>query len=145
MKIKIHPLWQSLIVLSFAVLLAACNASTNAAYTNVSNQELKSLLDEGVTLVDIRRPEEWAQTGVIRNSKKLTFFLASGRVNPNFLSNIENVVAKDQPVALICRTGNRTQAASQFLAKEMGYANVYNVKHGITGWMAEKRPVIATR
>lgn len=145
MKIKNRSLWRSFIVLSLIVLLSACNASANLPFTDVNNQELESLLDEGVTLVDIRRPEEWAQTGVVRGSKKLTFFFASGRVNPQFLTDIEKVVPKDKPVALICRTGNRTRAAGEFLAKEMGYADVYNVKHGITGWMSEKRPVIATR
>jgi rhodanese-related sulfurtransferase len=145
MKIKIQPLWRSLIVLSLTVLLAACNASASLPFTDVSNQELESLLDKGVTLVDIRRPEEWAQTGVIKGSKKLTFFFASGRVNPQFLTDIEKIVPKDKPIALICRTGNRTRAAGEFLAKEMGYAEVYNVKHGITGWMSEKRPVSASR
>jgi len=130
----------------FALLiLAGCNASATLPYTNVDNNELKTLLDEGATLVDIRRPEEWKQTGVVEGSNTLTFFFASGRVNPKFIPQIQQIAAKDKPVVLICRTGNRTRAASEFLAKEMGYAQVYNVKHGITGWIAEKRPVVAPR
>jgi len=42
---------------------------------------------------------------------------------------------------LICRTGNRTKAASEALVKQLGYKNVMNVTTGITGWIAEKRPV----
>lgn len=127
------------------LILAGCNASATLPYTNVDNDELKTLLDQGATLVDIRRPEEWKQTGVVEGSNTLTFFFASGRVNPQFIPKIQDIAAKDKPLVLICRTGNRTRAASEFLAKEMGYTQVYNVKHGITSWIAEKRPVVAAR
>ena len=43
---------------------------------------------------------------------------------------------------LICRTGNRTRAASEYLAKSLGYTNVYNVDRGITGWISERRDVV---
>lgn len=130
----------------FALLvLAGCNASATMPYTNVDNKELQDLLDQGATLIDIRRPEEWKQTGIVEGSQTLTFFFASGRVNPQFIPRVQRLVEKDQPVVLICRTGNRTRAASEFLATELGYANVYNVKHGITGWIAEKYPVVAPR
>ena len=33
-------------------------------YDNVDNAGLKSLLAQGVPVYDIRRPEEWRQTGV---------------------------------------------------------------------------------
>jgi rhodanese-related sulfurtransferase len=144
MRIK-KSLAQYFVVFSLITLLMGCNAEATLPFKDVSNNELKSLLNDGVTLVDIRRPEEWKQTGIVEGSKKLTFFFASGRVNPNFMPQIEAMVAKDQPVALICRTGNRTRAASEFLAKGMGYTHVYNVKHGITGWIAEKHPVVADR
>ena len=41
-------------------------------YFNVINQQLKTMLDEGVTIIDIRRPEEWKQTGVVKGSQRLT-------------------------------------------------------------------------
>jgi rhodanese-related sulfurtransferase len=52
------------------------------------------------------------------------------------------VVAKpDQPVIVICRSGNRTRAASQFLSQQAGYQKVYNVKGGIRSWVSEARPL----
>ncbi len=52
------------------------------------------------------------------------------------------LVKRDQPVALICRTGNRTRAASQAIAKQLGYKKVYNVTRGIKGWIDQKHPVV---
>lgn len=110
-------------------------------YSNIDNAKLQELLDQGVTLVDIRLQEEWQQTGVVKGSKTITFFDKTGRINPNFIPEFTKSVTPDQPVALICRTGNRTQAASQAIAQQLGYKNVMNVTHGIVGWQSEKRPV----
>ncbi len=112
-------------------------------YSNIDNETLKNLIAKGkVTLVDIRRQEEWQQTGIVKGSKTITFFDSMGRINPKFVPEFTAIAKKDQPIALICRTGNRTQAASQAIAQQLGYKNVMNVTHGITGWIAEKRPVV---
>ena len=154
MKIKLY----NLVFIALLAPLAACNAdsstqsSTTTAkvadpipqaggYSNIGYNKLKELIAQGVTLVDIRREEEWKQTGIIKGSKTITFFDRTGRINPNFVPEFTALVKKDQPVALICRTGNRTQAASQAIAQQLGYKNIMNVTHGITGWIAEKRPV----
>ncbi|EIJ33561.1 rhodanese-like domain-containing protein [Thiothrix nivea] len=108
--------------------------------SNVSNAELQDLMAKGVTLVDIRLPEEWQQTGVVEGSKLLTLFEKNGSVAPNFLADLQKMVPADKPVALICRTGNRTRAGTQMLA-QAGYTQVYNVTHGITGWIGEGKPV----
>ncbi len=141
--------------------LAACNANSTmdttapkagkkaadpipqpGGYSNINNAKLQALLDEGVTLVDIRREDEWRQTGIIKGAKTITFFDNMGRINPNFVPEFTAAVKPDQPVALICRTGNRTQAASQAIAQQLGYKKVLNVTNGITGWISEKRPVV---
>ena len=107
---------------------------------NISNAELQRLLDQGVPLVDIRLPEEWSETGVVANSHKITLFDARGNVNPNFLAEVQKIAPKDKPIALICRTGNRTRAGSQMLVQS-GYKQVYNVTTGIKSWIGEGRAV----
>ncbi len=150
-------------LLSLTLSLVACNANSNSSsvtpassassakasepvpqaggYSNINNAKLKELLDSGVTIVDIRLKEEWRQTGIVNGSKTITFFEQSGRINPNFIPEFTKIAKPDQPVVLICRTGNRTQAASQAIAQQLGYKNVLNVTQGIVGWMSEKRPV----
>lgn len=110
-------------------------------YTNVDNGQLKGLLEQGVPLYDVRRPEEWRQTGIVPGSQPLTFIDGSGRPNPELLRRIEAEVAKDAPIAVICRTGNRTDALARELAG-LGYTRIYNVRDGIVRWIAEGNPVI---
>lgn len=125
-------------VLLLTIMLQAC---TEVPYNNLDNSQLKTLLEQDVSIIDIRRPDEWRQTGIIENSKLLTFVDANGKVNPEFLSRFTSTVAKDDPVILICRTGNRTSHLARHLVEEMGYTNVYNVRNGIMQWIGEKQPV----
>ena len=118
-------------------------ASQAGGYSNIDNNQLAQMIKDGVTLVDIRRKDEWQQTGIIKGAKTITFFDKYGRINPNFVPEFRALVKTDQPVALICRTGNRTRAASQAITQQLGYKKVYNVSHGMMSWLAEKRPVIA--
>ncbi len=111
-------------------------------YKNVDNAELKQLLAKGYKIYDIRRPEEWKQTGVIEGSHKLTLFDARGGQNSKFMPAFMQEVKKDEPVILICRTGNRTSIAAKFLAERLGYQKIYNVKDGITRWIREGNPVV---
>ena len=110
-------------------------------YSNIDNAKLQELMNQGVTVIDIRLEEEWKQTGIIKGSKTLTFFDRTGRINPNFVPELSKLVKKDEQVALICRTGNRTTAASRAIAQQLGYKKVLNVTHGITSWISENRAV----
>lgn len=109
-------------------------------FASIDNAELKKLLAEGVKIYDIRRPEEWKQTGVIKGSRLLTLFDRKG-VNRDFMPTFAKEVRPDEKVILICRTGNRTQKAADYIANELGYKKVYNVKDGITRWIREGNPV----
>ena len=146
-------------LLSIILSITACNAKTESqasaqmekaadpipqagGFSNINNAKLQELLDQGITLVDIRLEEEWKQTGIVKGAKTITFFDRSGRINPNFVPEFTKLIKKDQPVALICRTGNRSKAASQAIAQQLGYKKVLNVTHGIVGWISEKRPVV---
>ena len=120
------------------LLLAGC---AEPPYTNIDNQGLQRLLQESVPVIDIRRPEEWRETGVVEGSRGMTFVDQNGRVMPNFLEKFTATVSKDQPVVLICRTGNRTDLLARHLVERMGYHQVYNVRDGIMGWLREGRPV----
>jgi rhodanese-related sulfurtransferase len=132
-------MWSRLFgVAALALTLGGC---AEPPYTNVDNAELKALLAKGVPLYDVRRPEEWRQTKVVEGSRTLTFVDASGRPNPDFLSRFTAEVDKHEPVVLICRTGNRTDILARELM-EMGYTQIYNVRHGITRWIGEGNPVV---
>ena len=125
-------------VLLAGLLLTACSAPP---YTNVDNAGLQQLLESSVPVIDVRRPEEWRETGVVEGSQGMTFVDASGRLVPGFLENFSANLSPDQPVVLICRTGNRTDVLARHLVEKLGYSQVYNVRDGIMGWLREGRPV----
>lgn len=127
------------------LLLALGGCAADVPYTNLDNQNLQSMLEQGVPLVDIRRPDEWRQTGVVEGSQKITFVDGRGRLMPDFFDRFTREVGKDEPVILICRTGNRTNVLARHLMTEMGYTQVYNVRRGISSWIREGRPVVRTQ
>jgi len=128
-------------LLGAALLALTLGGCAEPPYTNVDNAGLKALVAQGVPLYDIRRPEEWRQTKVVEGSRTLTYVDKSGRPNPEFLPRFTTEVGKNDPVVLICRTGSRTDKLARELA-ERGYTQVYNVRRGITGWIAENHPVV---
>lgn len=122
----------------FVSVLSGCS---EPPYTNVDNEQLKVLIDQGVPVYDIRRADEWQQTGIVAGSHKLTFVDASGRGSDRFLERFTAEVSKDAPVVLICRTGNRTDKLGRYLVEKLGYTQVYNVRDGITRWISTGNPV----
>lgn len=135
--------WIKLVIAAgLAILLAGCS---EPPYSNVDNVGLEQAIDRGVPLIDIRRPEEWRGTGVVEGSKLLTFVDGSGRVTPGFLETLTQHFPKDQPVALICRTGNRTDVLARHMVEQLGYTQVVNVRDGITRWIADGFPVARVR
>lgn len=65
----------------------------------------------GALIVDIRRPDEWAETGVIDGARLVTF--ASPQ---SFLNVVGPELADGRPLILICRSGNRSSLAAEALA-----------------------------
>lgn len=114
---------------------------TAPAYGNISNQQLAEKLAAGIKLIDIRRAEEWAETGVVEGSIQATAFAANGEFQQEFLDKLMQTVAPDEEFALICRTGNRTAALSNWLSRRGGFSKVLNVEDGIVSWIDEGRKV----
>ena len=85
---------------------------------------------KNIKIIDIRTKQEWIEEGIVKNSHLITFFDEKGSYNiPEFMRALEKVVNKNEPFALICRTGSRTRLVSDFLDKN-GY-KVINILGGI--------------
>jgi rhodanese-related sulfurtransferase len=88
------------------------------------------IVESGITIIDIRTKPEWEQTGIVKNSIPITFFDERGNYDAQkFLDMLSGVVKKGEEFAIICRSGNRTTAVSQFLAQQ-GY-DVINLQGGV--------------
>ena len=111
------------------------------AYTNIGNGELQARLKDGIKLIDIRRADEWQETGVVAGSIKATAFDGQGRFQKAFLDELSRQVKPDEEFAIICRTCNRTAALANWLSTKGGYSRVMNVEQGITDWIGAGLPV----
>ena len=128
-------------------LLLACFClfaafAARADIVDIDNAGLAKLLASGVPVIDIRTSSEWEESGIVPGSHLLTFFDERGKADPAaWLQKAKAIAKPGDPVIVICRSGNRTKALSQFLSQRAGYAKVYNVRNGIVAWGKEGRPV----
>ena len=87
--------------------------------------------EKNMKIIDIRTPSEWRETGIVKDSYTIKFFDEKGNFNvATFLKQLDMVVRKDEPFALICRVGSRTRIVAEFLSEKLGY-KVTNLKGGI--------------
>lgn len=112
-------------------------------FSNIDNEGLKSLLAKGIKLIDVRHPEEWKETGVIKGSILMESFEKSGKLRRAFIEELAGTVKKDEPFIMICRTGNRTNLLSEGLSEQFGYTNIHNVTRGIVDWIGQGNPVVS--
>ena len=127
--------------LLLAAFLATAALAARAEIIDVDNTELARLMASGVPVIDVRTAGEWEETGIVPASRLLTHFDDNGKADPPaWLARAQAYARAGQPVAVICRSGNRTKVVSRYLSQEAGYAKVYNVKGGIKAWIAEGRP-----
>ena len=84
--------------------------------------------DQNALIVDIRTEQEWAVTGIIPDSQKLEFFNAEGRYDTEqWLDKLNKLrTSPDQPIVLVCRSGNRSGKVGQLLAQKLDIQNVYH-------------------
>jgi rhodanese-related sulfurtransferase len=106
----------------------------------VTVQQAEALRKDGIRILDVRRSEEWRETGIVPGSILVTAFDAEGRLNSAFLQSVRQQTDSTQPLMLICRSGNRSAKISTLL-QQAGYAHLYNVAGGIHAWQSEGLPV----
>ena len=119
------------------------STTVKAEVIEIGNNALASLIDKQVPIIDIRRQEEWSQTGIIEGSILMTFFDKDGKAEVDtWLQNLDLVANKNEPFILICRTGRRTGLVANFLSKKLKYEKVYDVTDGITEWIRKGNTVV---
>ena len=117
--------------------------TVKAEVIEIGNNALASLIDKQVPIIDIRRQEEWSQTGIIEGSILMTFFDKDGKAEVDtWLQNLDLMANKNEPFILICRTGRRTGLVANFLSKKLKFEKVYDVTDGITEWIRKGNTVV---
>ncbi|WP_240790357.1 rhodanese-like domain-containing protein [Rhodobacter sp. SY28-1] len=94
-------------------------------------------------LIDIRQPDEWADTGSPEGAQRLDLR------SPDFLDRLSELAEgdTDRPIALICATGGRSARTARALTAA-GFTNVLDVSEGMLGssagpgWLARGLPTV---
>lgn len=139
---------------TIAIVVAVIAAGAAVAWAQSGKRDLGVVMSAGeahekalkgeVTLIDVRTPDEWKQTGVPASGYTITMHQDA----QSFQSQLSAVLGNDptKPVAVICRTGNRTTQLLPAL-KRLGFPNPINVAEGMaggpngTGWIKTGLPV----
>lgn len=100
----------------------------NLSMKEVTVQELKALKDSGADfqLIDVREPHEYDICNL------------EGELIPQAeIPHNTDKIATDKKVVIHCRSGARSGNMVQWLEKNKGYTNLYNLKGGILAWAKE--------
>ena len=97
--------------------------------------EFIELQKDGYIVIDIRREEEWIETGIIEGAETITAFTQSGQLHKDFQEKFFSLAkGPETPILLYCRTGNRTEMLGNALIDQVGLKNVYHLTDGIVEW-----------
>ena len=100
-----------------------------------SPTEFIELQKDGYIVIDIRREEEWIETGIIEGAETITAFAENGQLHQDFQEKFfSQVKGPETPILLYCRTGNRTEMLGNALIDQVGLKNVYHLTDGIVEW-----------
>ena len=104
---------------------------------------VEKMIEDNIIMIDVRRPEEWQRTGIIKNALLMTFFDEYGNHDvENWMKEFEKLVtSKDKTFVLICAHAKRTRTIGNFLI-DQGYKNTAHLFGGMAVWQQELRETI---
>jgi rhodanese-related sulfurtransferase len=130
--ISAHPYLAGSVVLALIVVVVFESRLRSVAFASISSQDLIRLMNQGALVLDIRKPDEFAQ-GHVNGAKHLSpdQILTAGDTFKRF---------KEKPVVVYCDSGSLAAAAVRQLS-EQGFAKTFTLRGGFAGWRAENLPI----
>ncbi|MFL2844955.1 MAG: rhodanese-like domain-containing protein [Candidatus Puniceispirillaceae bacterium] len=99
---------------------------------------------DGAIIIDIRRKDEWTNTGVIEGAITITAFENSGSIRSDFQKKFLKIAPSPKThIMLYCHIGGRTTSLGNALINQLGYTNVSHLTDGIVGWLADGNKIVA--
>ena len=134
----------ALVILLAFIVAVPCELSAQGIVA--PKDALRMARDGQITIIDIRRPDEWRKTGVPYGAARATVHFSRGA--GKFLRRIAELTGgdKSKPIALICAAGVRSKHASRLL-RNRGYEVVLDISEGMqgnhigVGWLRRGLPV----
>ena len=116
------------------VILSITTAFAEPKIEDVSVTEFQALVAQSNGIIlDVRTPDEVAQ-GHIAGASILNIY------DEDFERKL-NLMQKDKPVYVYCRSGGRSSRAAQIMGKN-GFSEVYNLEGGMGAWNRANLPTV---
>lgn len=127
-----HPLLAGAAALALIIVIVNESRMRATAFAAISSQELVRLMNQGALVLDIRKPDEFAQ-GHVAGSRQLP--------SDQILTAGENFKRyKEKPVVVIDASGSLSAAAVRQLNTQ-GFSKAFSLRGGFAGWRADNLPV----
>ncbi len=121
------------------------SASESAAVSNgdAVTQDLRTVsvddfarvvAEDGVTVLDVRTPQEYAQGRIAPDARNVDYYAA------DFRSTL-SALPRDGKYAIYCRSGNRSSRTLAMM-RELGFRDVVELRGGVNAWTAAGRPLV---
>ena len=99
-------------ICAFALGLWACTGKEQEKFKSLSTAHFEQLIkDNKIQLVDVRTVAEYSE-GHIPGSLNINV------MDENFAAAVDELLQKDQPVAVYCKSGRRSRNAAKLLVKK---------------------------
>jgi len=127
-----HPLLAGAVVVALILVITYESRIQTAAFASISSQDLIRLMNQGALVLDIRKPDEFAQ-GHVNGAKHLASdqILTAGESFKRF---------KEKPVVVYCESGSLAAAAVRQLIAQ-GFTKAFTLRGGFASWRADNLPV----
>lgn len=129
---------------SFFLLILSSFHLCAAELGQLTPAQLESMQAQQQALViDIRTPKEWQASGVIPHSQALEFFDEQGNYDlDKWLNQVKKLQkTAEQPLILVCRSGNRSGKLGNILSHQLGMKNIYHLSNGISSWIKADKTI----
>lgn len=114
-------------LIATVIVLAACGmtdkANEDEGYQSIDLEDIEAVQTEGAIVMDVREVDEYNEGHIINAINMPLTQLQNGE---------RTGLDKEQTYVVVCRSGSRSQTASEILYKE-GY-DVINVSEGMSTW-----------
>lgn len=108
------------------MLIIGANGGSGSLAATISTQDAYTLYQQGDTFfLDVREVAEWDEYHA-PNTTLIPLGQLAARVS-------EIPVAKDKPIVVVCRSGNRSDEGRDIL-KRAGFTNVTSMDGGLSTW-----------
>ena len=125
-----------LYVLSIAFFVS-CGNTNSQVIEDVNAEKFHQLIEKGDgIIIDVRTTQEFS-SGHIIDATNIDYY------SKDFVDKL-NLVRKDVPIYVYCRSGGRSSSAANKMEK-LGFTKVYNMLGGIGSWKSVEYEIVKSK